>query len=204
MIPIIGPLISMIGSAAGGAAGVAGSLAGSALSGAGSLAGSAIGGVGSLAGNIAELGGSLAYNTGYTLSEVGTAAIEGAGGLIESAGEFMTGLPELGESVKPIADVVGSVYGAFTSLEQAKAARVAAEKYGRNVNLPVGNVPIVVQSPSPAAAIPTINLTAGGGPAMTEEERLYREAVAQSQGDSEKFVMYMIIALGVYLILQNV
>lgn len=203
VLPIIGPLFSTIGSAAG-----------SALSTAGSVAGSAIQGAGSLAGEIGRLGTSLAYQAPQFAADVGGAALEGAGdiggalyegagGVLDTAGGIFEGLPDLAEKMKPVTETLGGVYGAYQSYEQAKAAREAAQRYGRQVRLPVGSIPTGVQAPV-QTPIPTINVSGGGGPPMTEEERLYRQAQQTGQLGEGQLLKYAIIGLGIYLIATKV
>jgi hypothetical protein len=182
MIPILGPLFSAIG----GAASAVGSAAGAAASGIGSLATSGV----------------------STLGAVGSSALGAAGGVLSQAGELAGGaISTIGgagqwaiANAPQITEVAGGVYGAYTSYEQAKAARAAAEKLGTQINTVT---PTTIPSPAPAATIPTLSYASGGSPPMTEEERLYQEALAQQKSDTGRIITIAIVLIGGYLLLSK-
>ena len=160
----------------------------------GSIIGGTASAIGSAAGGLASGAGSLAGSGISTLGSIGGGVVDVAAGTIEA-------LPTIAENIKPIVEVAGGVYGAYTSYEQAKAAREAAQKYGQQVNLPLGGTPIVIESPAPASAIPTLSY---GSPPMTEEESLFREAQQQTQADQGKFLMVAALIIGGYFVLKKV
>ena len=178
---MIGPILTTIGSTIGNIAGGAVSAVGSAASGIGSL------GAGALS----------------TIGSVGGAALQGAweapGAIVKGVGGLVSSLPAIAEKAKPVADVLGGVYGAYTSYEQSKAAREAMEKFGSQTSLggPIGNVPVIV----PSASAPSY--AAPGNPPMTEEERLMREAMGQGEGDTERFLMWGGLGLLAVLVLRK-
>jgi len=183
---MIGALIAGLGGLVGGAASTIGSVAGAAASGVGSLASSGISTLGAV--------GSSALGAAGTI----------AGGAVDLAGGAISTIGGVGQwavaNAPEIANVAGGVYGAYTSYEQAKAAREMAEKYGQQVNIP-SIIPIASGSPSPQAAIPVLSY--GSSPPMTEEERLYQEALANQQSDTQKFFMYGLIAFVAYMVLKK-
>ena len=152
-----------------------------------------------------------------TIGDIGGGIVQGAGSVVSGAGQLAGGaldvawqapgaiygagehiikeLPSIAESAKPIVEVLGGVYGAYTSYEQAKAAREAAEKYGSQTSVVVpGNTPV-------SASIPF--QTIAGNPAMSEEERQMREAMAQGQGDTERFLLWGGLAVLAVLVLRK-
>jgi X-X-X-Leu-X-X-Gly heptad repeat protein len=149
-----------------------------------------------------------------TIGNIGSAAVSGAGSLVSGAGQLVGGaaqavwqapgaiygagegiikaLPTIAEQAKPIAEVLGGVYGAYTSYEQAKAAREAAAKYGSQTSVVVpGNTPVSASPPFYSIA---------GNPSMNPP--ITTEAMA-GQSDTERLIMWGGLAVLAVLVLKK-
>ena len=159
--------------------------------------GNVIGSVGSAAGKVA---GSTASAIGSTAGSIGSAAWQMPGQVIKGVGDVIESLPKTAEAYKPVVDVLGSAYGVYTSIQQNKAAKKAADSYGSGSAQggAIGNVPVYI----PSASAPSMSVTTGN-PAMTEDERLMREAMQQGGADTQKFLVYGAIGLAAYALLSK-
>ena len=160
--------------------------------------GNVIGSVGKAAGSAV---GSTASAIGSTAGAVGSAAWQMPGQVIKGVGDVIESLPKTAEAYRPIVDVLGSAYGVYTSIQQNKAAKKAAETYGAGSAQggAIGGVPVVV----PSASAPSMSVTVGGGPPMTEDERLMREAMQQGGADTQRFLLYGAFALAAVVLLSK-
>lgn len=153
--------------------------------------GSVVGGVGKAAGSALSTVGSAAGGVGQAAWQLPGQVVKGVGGIIES-------LPKQAEAYKPVAEVLGSVYGAYTTYEQTKAAREAAKRAGSALGTASGTIPVTV----PSSTAPSFSVNVASPP-MTEDERLMREAMQQGGADTQKFMLYGAIALGAFVLLSK-
>jgi len=113
------------------------------------------------------------------------------------AGDVVKGVGDVAKFVVDHLDVGVSYRGEYGGVKTQKA-------YYSSVGAPA---PTILGIPGGAAPSVSTRVSAGGGPAggppMTEEERLWREATKQGESDTNKFLMYAGGALLVYKLLSK-
>ena len=139
--------------------------------------------------------------TGLNFSDPGIIEARDTGaGLLESIGAFVGGafgkIVEVGKFVIDKMDIGVSYQGDFGGVKTQKAYYSTAGQPGPTIlGIPGGAAPSVKTSVSAGGG--------GGSPPMTEDERLYREALGQTQADSTKFMLYAAGAFLAYKVLSK-
>jgi len=121
--------------------------------------------------------------------EARTGPLESIWGFV---GDVVKGAGDVLKFVVDRLDVSVGYTGAFGGVKTQKA-------YYTQTGAPA---PVILGMPGAPSVRTSVSTGAGGGgPPMTEEERLYREALQVTQGDSDKFIAYAGLALLTYELL---
>ena len=76
--------------------------------------------IGTIAGGVGQAGGAVLSGAGQLAGGVAKAAWEAPGAIYGAGEKVIKQLPEIAEKSQPIAEVLGGVYGAYTSYENLR------------------------------------------------------------------------------------
>ena len=133
-----------------------------------------------------EFGGAPSVPGIIEARDIGTGPLESIGQFV---GDVFDKVVEVGKFIVDKMDIGVSYKGEFGGVKtQAAYYKTLGAPATTILGIPGGAAPSVRTSVSTGGG--------GGGPPMTEDERLYREAMGQTEADSSKFMIY---AGGAYL-----
>lgn len=113
-------------------------------------------------------------------AEPGTGPLESIWGFV---GDVAKGIGDAAKFVFDHMDIGVSYQGDFGGVKTQKA-------YYSSVGAPGPTILGTLGGAAPSVRTSVSTAGGGGSPPMTEEERLYREALGQTQADSDKFILY--------------